>query len=68
MKKRHTLIVLMLIAVVVIVGYGWFTVSRPAAATQVGVRPVALATIEAASGQEERLGGEGLVGGVLWWP
>jgi hypothetical protein len=68
MKKRHTLVVLMLIALAVIVGYGWFTVSRPVAATPVAMRPAHLATIEVASGKEKRLRGDGLVGGVLWWP
>jgi hypothetical protein len=68
MKKRHTLIVLMLIAIAVIVGYGWFTATRPAAATRTAERPVALATIEVASGEQDPQGGKGLVGGVLWWP
>jgi hypothetical protein len=61
MTTRRTVILLMLGALVAIIGYAWFAASR-------GAAPVLSAPTASSIDLEEQPRGQGLVGGVLWWP
>jgi hypothetical protein len=65
LTTRRTLIVLMLIALLAIVGYGWLTASRPGGTARLVVRPAVPAAAIAVASDDR---GDGLVGGGLWWP